>query len=75
MVDDELLTVKQAAEVLGGTHKPVSTATVYRLVRAGRLAPPIRPSVGVSRFQKSKLQAYLRSLAGEPMEAADAQAA
>jgi excisionase family DNA binding protein len=63
--NDDLLTVQQAAEVLGGTHKPVSVATVYRLVRSGRLSPPLHPSPGTSRFVRSKLLDYVRSIAGE----------
>jgi hypothetical protein len=54
--DDELITVKEACELIGGKGKPVSIATVYRGVKRGTYSPPVHPSPGISRFWKRKLQ-------------------
>jgi hypothetical protein len=53
--DYELITIKEGCSLIGGKAKPVSAATFYRGVAAGRYTPPVHPSPGVSRLRKAKL--------------------
>jgi hypothetical protein len=63
--EDEVLTPHGACRFIGGTEKPISVATLYRGVKAGRFSPPEHPSPGISRFRKSKLREDLRRLGGK----------
>jgi hypothetical protein len=52
--DPEFLTITAACRLVGGT-KPISAATYYRGVRAGRLPAPEHPTPGIARVRRSKL--------------------
>ena len=57
---DELITVIDACRMIGGT-KPISRATFYRQVQAGRFPAPVHPSPGISRILKSELIAAIEA--------------
>lgn len=57
----DFITVKSACRIVGG-DKPISEATFYRGVKAGRLPAPEHPSPGISRIRRSKLIAMLNAL-------------
>ena len=57
--DPDFITVNHACRIVGGEEKPISAATYYRGVRAGRLPAPEHPTPGVSRICRSKLLAAL----------------
>jgi hypothetical protein len=48
-----------ACEIVGGKSKPISIATYYRGVKAGRFPAPEHPSPGVSRVRRKTLLAKL----------------
>jgi hypothetical protein len=50
----DYITIKTACAIIGG-DKPISVATFYRGVKAGRLPAPEHPTPGVSRIRRSKL--------------------
>jgi hypothetical protein len=54
-------TVKEACAMVGGEKKPISAATYYRGVKAGRFTPPEHPSPNISRVDLDKLAAKLRA--------------
>ena len=59
--DDELITLKQACQLLGGFH----IATYYRGAAEGRLPKPVHPSPNISRVSKRQvLKARARIIAG-----------
>ena len=41
------ITVRHACRIVGGDEKPISVATYYRGVKAGRLPAPEHPTPGV----------------------------
>jgi hypothetical protein len=47
----EFLTINAACRLVGGT-KPISAATYYRGVKAGRLPAPERVTPGISRVRR-----------------------
>lgn len=55
---DEFITVEDACRFIGGTY-PISRATYYRQVQAGRFPSPVHPSPGISRIRKSELIAAI----------------
>jgi predicted DNA-binding transcriptional regulator AlpA len=54
----DFITIKEACAIVGGT-KPISQATFYREVKAGRLPAPEHPSPGISRVRRGKLIAKI----------------
>jgi hypothetical protein len=48
--DPDYITVNHACRIVGGHEKPISAATYYRGVKAGRLPAPEHPTPGVSRI-------------------------
>ena len=58
MDDPQFITLKTACAIVGG-DKPISLATYYRGVKAGRLPAPEHPSPGLSRIRRAKLIATL----------------
>jgi hypothetical protein len=55
MTNEELITVEQGCALIGGEDRPVSKATYYRGVKAGRFSAPVHPSPGISRIVRRKL--------------------
>ena len=51
----DYITVNHACRIVGGEEKPISAATYYRGVKAGRLPAPEHPTPGISRIRRSKL--------------------
>ena len=49
-----------ACAIVGGS-KPISAATYYRGVKAGRLPAPEHPTPGISRIRRGKLIAMLNA--------------
>lgn len=60
--DDVYLSPKESCALIGGPGKPISIATLYRGIKAGRYPPFDHPSPGISRHRKSKLVAALEAL-------------
>jgi hypothetical protein len=52
-----------ACAIVGGS-KPISVATYYRGVKAGRFPAPEHPSPGISRIRRSKLIAAVNASSG-----------
>lgn len=67
--DDDLVTVWIACEIIGGTENPISRATLWRGVKAGRYPKPIRIGAsknrGPVRWRKNELIAVLEKAASE----------
>lgn len=56
--NEELMTVDDACRLIGGTQ-PISRATFYRQVQAGRFPVPVHPTPGISRIRRSELIAAI----------------
>lgn len=56
----EVGTILAACKILGGEEKPISTASFYRGVNAGRYDPPFHPSPGVSRVNLTAIRELVR---------------
>jgi predicted DNA-binding transcriptional regulator AlpA len=56
--NDEFITIKEACRLVGGMQ-PISNATYYRQVQAGRFPGPVHPSPGISRVRHSELIAAI----------------
>jgi len=54
----ELLDKREVCRLLGGS-KPLHPSTIWRLVRSGKLAPPIKVSAQIRRWQRSAVEAFL----------------
>jgi predicted DNA-binding transcriptional regulator AlpA len=59
-LSDEFLTIDDACRIIGGSH-PISRATFYRQVHAGRFPAPVHPYPGISRVRRSELIAAIAS--------------
>lgn len=60
--DEELITLKQACQLLGGFH----VATYYRGAAEGRFPRPVHPSPNIARVSKRQvLEARERIIAGD----------
>ena len=57
----DYITVRHACRIVGGDEKPISVATYYRGVKAGRLPAPEHPTPGVSRMRRGELIAKLNA--------------
>jgi hypothetical protein len=57
----DYITVSHACRIVGGEEKPISVATYYRGVKAGRLPAPEHPTPGISRIRRSKLIAMVNA--------------
>jgi predicted DNA-binding transcriptional regulator AlpA len=67
---DDLLDVDAACSYLGGT-KRLSRATLYRMVKSGQVAPPVKIAPNITRFIKSSLrETKLRCIAQRDVRAA-----
>ena len=51
---DDFVDVNAACAVLGG-NRPIHRATLYRWIRAGRIAPPIKLGPNTRRFSRRAL--------------------
>jgi hypothetical protein len=67
----DYITVNHACRIVGGDEKPISAATYYRGVKAGRLPAPEHPTPGVSRIRRGELIARLNG-GDDPPENASA---
>ena len=61
MNDPDYITIDHACGIVGGDEKPISAATYYRGVKAGRLPAPEHPTPGISRIRRSKLIAAVNA--------------
>ena len=61
MEEPEYITMAHACRIVGGEEKPISSATYYRGVKAGRLPAPEHPTPGVSRIRRRALIAKLNA--------------
>jgi hypothetical protein len=61
MQEPDFLTIKAACHTVGG-DRPISEATYYRGVKAGRLPAPEHPTPGISRIRRATL---IKMLNGE----------
>jgi hypothetical protein len=59
--DPDYITVNHACRIVGWDEKPISAATYYRGVKAGRLPAPEHPTPGISRIRRRKLIAAIES--------------
>ncbi len=59
--DDEYGSIDEVCRLIGGKTKPVSRATVYRMIDRGLLSRPEKPTGpgGISRWRLSKIRAAL----------------
>ncbi len=57
--DDDLVPAEIACEIIGGRHSPINRATLYRLIRMGRLPKPLKPSPGISRWRVRALREFI----------------
>ena len=55
---DVFLTIDEACRLIGGSQ-PISRATFYRQVQAGRFPAPVHPCPGISRVRRSDLIAAI----------------
>jgi predicted DNA-binding transcriptional regulator AlpA len=62
MVLDEFLTIDQACRVIGGKERPISRASYYRGVRAGRYPKPIKISAQLSRVSLAELREAMQAI-------------
>jgi hypothetical protein len=53
--EPDFITIEEACAIVGGSAKPISYATFYRGVKAGRLPAPEHPTPGTARVRRSKL--------------------
>lgn len=56
---NDLLTVHEAGELLGGKASPLHPSTIYRKVRDGDLPEPVKVSAGITRWRRGDLLAAL----------------
>jgi predicted DNA-binding transcriptional regulator AlpA len=61
---DELLDVYEACRFLGGS-RPINPATLWRGVKSGRFAKPIKIGVQAVRWRRSELAADIERMAAE----------
>ena len=54
--DDDLITVREACIEIGGFQRPISAASYYRGVAAGRYPAPLHPSPGISRLIRGEVR-------------------
>ncbi len=57
--DDELLTLGEACEFVGGKKKPIHPSNFYRGIQRGDYHKPIHPTPGISRWLKRRLASEL----------------
>ena len=62
----DYITLNQACRLVGGEEKPISVATYYRGVKAGRLPAPEHPTPGISRIRCGELVAKLNRMDPPP---------
>jgi predicted DNA-binding transcriptional regulator AlpA len=61
---EELLDVYEACRFLGGS-RPINPATLWRSVKAGRYAKPIKIGPQSVRWRRSELQAHIDRMVAE----------
>lgn len=61
---DDLLDISAACRLIGGT-RPINAATLWRGVKAGRYARPIKISNQAVRWRRSELQADIERMVAE----------
>ena len=63
-MEDELLDVYEACRFIGGS-RPINPATLWRGIKAGRYARPIKIGVQSVRWRRSELQADIDRMVAE----------
>ena len=66
MSNPDYITINHACRIVGGEEKPISVATYYRRVKAGRLPAPEHPTPGLSRIRRGELIAKLNRVDPPP---------
>lgn len=59
MDEPEYISPEESCKLIGGEERPISLATLYRGIKAGRYPPFEHPSPGISRHRRSVLIASL----------------
>lgn len=62
----DMLNIKEVCEFFGGKGRPLDKSTIYRWIREGRLAAPIRLAPQTTRWRLSDCQKLMdEMIAGE----------
>jgi predicted DNA-binding transcriptional regulator AlpA len=62
---DHLLTAREVCQMLGGTDRPINTATLYRGIATGRFPRPLRISPNIARWIRAEIEAVVRKAAAD----------
>ena len=57
--DDTFIPADEVCALVGGRQRPISKATLYRHIKAGRFPPPEHPTPGISRWRYSRIREAL----------------
>lgn len=60
----EMLSIREVCHFFGGKERPLDQSTIYRWVRTGKLARPIRMGRLVIRWRRADCQTTLDAMAG-----------
>lgn len=60
------MTLREVCAFFGGTRHALDKSTIYRWVREGKLAPPVRMSALVHRWKRSDCQEALERMQAAP---------
>jgi predicted DNA-binding transcriptional regulator AlpA len=63
--DDDLLTMEEVRVLFGGSKRPLNQATIYRMVKGGRIPRPIKISPQISRWVRSECLLALKAFSTE----------
>jgi hypothetical protein len=55
----DFLTADEVCLMIGGRQRPISRATLYRLIKHDIISPPEHPSPGISRWRRGKTRAEI----------------
>lgn len=59
----KLIDADTACRIIGGENSPISPATLYRGIRAGRFPRPIKVGLNSSRFDEDEYRAVVEAAA------------
>jgi predicted DNA-binding transcriptional regulator AlpA len=62
-IDDDLVTLPTACEILGGRDTPLNASTLYRGIKSGRYPAPLKLGPATSRWKRSELLAVVQAAA------------
>jgi len=63
----DYLSAEEVCRIVGG-DKPISAATLYRHIKAGRLPAPEHPTPGISRWRRATLIQALNGAATKALK-------